>query len=125
MNRISWIFTTLAALAFTGLAQAQVPSLINYQGRLTDKAGTPVNGPVNIGIKIFDAATDGKAYYSEDIGEVTVVNGVYSFNYGAGKSVAEATETVSFADGVEKVYNYNTQNKPIIGEVTVNFKELK
>jgi hypothetical protein len=125
MKRISWIFTALAALAFTGLAQAQVPSLINYQGRLTDKAGTPVNGPVNIGIKIFDAATDGKAYYTEDIGEVTVVNGVYSFNYGAGQSLAEATETVSFADGVEKVYNYNTQNKPIIGEVTVNFKELK
>lgn len=125
MKRISWIFSTLAALVFTGLVQAEVPSLINYQGRLTDKAGTPVNGPVNIGIKIFDAATDGKAYYTEDIGEVTVVNGVYSFNYGAGKSVAEATETVSFADGVEKVYNYNTQNKPIIGEVTVNFKELK
>jgi hypothetical protein len=117
MKRISWIFTTLAALAFT--ATAQVPSLINYQGRLTDKAGTPVNGPVNIGIKIFDAATDGKAYYSEDIGEVTVVNGVYSFNYGAGKSVAEATETIGTGDGAEKVFTVTVSQAPIVGKVSI------
>jgi hypothetical protein len=119
MKRISWIFTTLAALAFTGLAQAQVPSLINYQGRLTDKAGTPVNGPVNIGTKIFDAATDGKAYYTEEIGEVTVVNGVYSFNYGAGKSVAEATEILATGDGTEKVFTEVVSSPPIVGKVSI------
>ena len=119
MKRINWIFTTVVALTFAATAQAQVPSLINYQVRLTDKAGTPVNGAVNIGIKIFDAATEGKAYYTEDIGEVTVVNGVYSFNYGAGKSVAKTTETIGTGNGTEKVFAMLVSKAPIVGKVSI------
>jgi len=119
MKRINWIFSTVVALTFAATAQAQVPSLINYQGRLTDKAGTPVNGPVNIGIKIFDAATEGKAYYTEDIGEVTVVNGVYSFNYGAGKSEAKTTETIGTGNGTEKVFAMLVSKAPIVGKVSI------
>jgi len=121
MNRIKWIFSTLAAFVFAATAQAQVPSLINYQGRLTDvTTGEPFNGTVSIGIKIVDSVTEGKIYYTEDVGVVGVSNGVYSFNYGAGKSLAESTEVMGVGDGDEKVFSYNVSNVPIIiGNVSV------
>lgn len=46
-----------AFLSVMGLqtANAQVPRSISYQGRLI-KAGQPVNGTVNLTIKIYDAS---------------------------------------------------------------------
>jgi hypothetical protein len=101
--------------------QAQVPSLINYQGRLTDKAGTPVNGAVDVVLRVYDAKTDGKKVYEETISQVSVVNGVYSFGYGgAGKSTKRSAEVVAVADGETKVFNYSTDHKPLLGDVQLS-----
>ena len=121
MKRISWIFTTLAALTFAATVQAEVPSLINYQGRLTDKAGTPVNGAVDVVLRVYDAKTEGKKVYEETISQVSVVNGVYSFGYGEeGKTVKRAAEVVAVADGETKVFNYSTEHKPLLGDVQLS-----
>ncbi len=40
---------------FSSLAYAQVPHLINYQGRLTDKTGKPLEGAYDVTFKIYDA----------------------------------------------------------------------
>jgi hypothetical protein len=64
-------------------AAAPVPSLVNYQGRLTDAEGDPVTGPVNIAVQVFDAAAAGAALYQETVGAVTVENGIYQFTFGA------------------------------------------
>lgn len=62
--------------------QHQIPNLINYQGRLTDVQGKPVNGIVEMSVRVYDAPTGGNLVYEESIGSVEVVNGTYSFQFG-------------------------------------------
>ena len=74
----------LAALLLTALPlAAQVPSLINYQGRLTDAQGQPVTGNRTMTVRIYDAASGGNMTYEETLGTVAVGNGTYSFQFGA------------------------------------------
>ena len=47
------ILAFLCALSTAFLAIGQVPSLINYQGRLTDANGAAVTGNKNFSINIF------------------------------------------------------------------------
>lgn len=89
------------------MVAAQVPSLINYQGQLTDSNGDPVTGSKNFSLSIFDAQTSGNVLYAENIGSVTLnENGVYSFQFGeSGASEATATKSVGVADGIKNVFN--------------------
>jgi hypothetical protein len=74
----------LAVLFVTALPlAAQVPGLINYQGRLTDGSGSPVTGNRTMAVRLYDAATGGNMTYEETIGTVGVANGTYSFQFGA------------------------------------------
>lgn len=94
---------------------------INYQGKLSDKSGSPVNGTKNFSLKIFDDKTGGKQIYEEAIGQTAVKDGLYSFNFGeAGKSVSTATETIGFADGEKQIFNYTVKNKPVLGEIKIS-----
>ena len=94
---------------------------INYQGKLSDKSGSPVNGTKNFSLKIFDDKTGGKQIYEEAIGQPAVKEGLYSFNFGeAGKSVSTATETIGFADGEKQIFNYIVKNKPVLGEIKIS-----
>ncbi len=102
-------------------AMAEVPSLINYQGKLSDKSGNPVNGTKNFTVRIFDAKEGGKEIYKEEIGSVAVKDGLYSFGFGeAGKSVVTPTEILARADGEKQVFNYITKHKPILGNVNIS-----
>jgi hypothetical protein len=98
------------------LASGQVPSLINYQGRLTDANGTAVTGNKNFSINIFDAATGGNLLYSETIGAVTLdSNGVYSFQFGsAGTSNKQVTETIGTTVGTTLVYSKALANSSVV-----------
>ena len=110
---LTGIFTIAMALG----ALAEVPSLINYQGKLSDKSGNPVNGTKNFTVRIFDAKEGGKEIYKEQIGSVAVKDGLYSFGFGeAGKSVVTPTEILARADGEKQVFNYITKHKPILGK---------
>jgi hypothetical protein len=108
--------TTLCALAGTMLAGAQVPGLINYQGRLTDANGAPVTGSKNFSLSIYDAATGGNLLYTETIGPVTLdANGVYSFQFGsAGTSNSQVTETLATTDALTLVYTKALANAGIV-----------
>jgi len=106
-------------------AIAEVPSLINYQGKLSDESGNPVNGTKAFSLKIYDAKTGGKEIYQEEIGNVALKNGIYSFGFGeAGKSVVTPVEILARADGNKQVYNYITKNKPVLGNITISGPEL-
>jgi hypothetical protein len=103
-------------LALSAFAQP-----INYQGRLSDKSGTNVNGTKNFSLRIFDAKTGGKQIYEENVGAVTVNEGAYSFNFGeTGKSVVTPTETIAFADGEKQIFNYTVKNTPVLGEIKIS-----
>jgi len=52
-------------LGFSSSAGAQVATHAVYQGRLTHTTGVAQAGPVNLTLRIFDAATDGSSLYSE------------------------------------------------------------
>jgi len=108
--------TALCTLAGTMLAGAQVPGLINYQGRLTDANGAPVTGSKNLTISIYDAATGGNLLYTEDIGAVTLDdNGVYSFQFGsAGTSNSQVTETIATTDASTLVYTKALANSGVV-----------
>jgi hypothetical protein len=115
------LLTVLMTIAISLSAMAEVPSLINYQGKLSDKSGTPVNGSKNFTVRIFDAKEGGKQIYEENVGTVTVKDGLYSFGFGeAGKSVVTPTEILARTDGEKQVFNYITKNKPILGNVTIS-----
>jgi hypothetical protein len=104
------------------IAAAQVPSLINYQGRLTDAGGAPVTGSKNFAISIYDAATGGNLLYTETIGAVTLdANGVYSFQFGsAGTSNTQVTESVATTDGTATTFQKVLDNSPVVaGSVSV------
>jgi hypothetical protein len=89
----------LALMAFIPVAIC-APTEINYQGVLTDQNGNPVNGVRAMQIKIYDAPSGGTLLYSEDLGNVPVQDGIYSFSFGAnGTSNALTTETIAIANG--------------------------
>ena len=83
------IYLTTIFLSISVLAAA--PSEINYQGVLTDQQGNPVNGVRAMQIKLYDAPTGGNMTYQQNIGNVTVADGIYSFKFGAsGNGIASA-----------------------------------
>ena len=91
----------LVYFLFIAVVSAEVPSLINYQGRLTNAEGDPLRGSVTVGLKIFDAQTGGNLLYTEDVGAIQLgEGGVYSFQFGGkGSSSTQVTETLGNADG--------------------------
>ena len=106
----------LAAL-FTALPlAAQVPSLINYQGRLTDAQGQPVIGNRTMAVRIYDAASGGNMTYEETLGTVAVGNGTYSFRFGSGGAVVvSANETIATTNGTHQVFSGTLQGTPSSG----------
>ena len=75
---ISQRIVPLSLLFFTLSFQAgaQVPELINYQGRLVGTNGL-VNGSVSLQLRIYDAPALGSILY-EDSNTVTVADGLYA-----------------------------------------------
>ena len=110
------ILTALCTIASAAIATADVPSLINYQGRLTDANGDPVTGSKNFAISIYDAATNGTLLYTETIGAVTLDdNGVYNFQFGgSGTSNTLVTETVATTNGTSTTFQKVLDNSPIV-----------
>jgi hypothetical protein len=115
MNRL-FLSSALCTLAGALIANGQVPSLINYQGRLTDVAGAPVTGSKNFSISLYDAATAGNLLYTESIGAVTIdANGVYSFQFGgSGTSNSQVTETLAATDASTLVYTKALANSGVV-----------
>ena len=46
-------------------ARADVPNLLNHQGRLYDASGAPVTGPVDMEFALYDAELSPTAIWSE------------------------------------------------------------
>jgi trimeric autotransporter adhesin len=64
-----------------------VPGTINYQGYLTDSAGTPINATVSIVFSLYDTASAVTPLWSETQ-NVVVASGVYNVNLGAVNPIA-------------------------------------
>ena len=107
------------SLAFGTTAFAEVPSLINYQGRLVDGVGNPVTGPKEFKLDIYDAQTEGTLIYQETLPNITLdEDGAYSFQFGAGVSRTEISEIIATGDGETQLFQVPLENTPI-GPISV------
>lgn len=77
-------FTILFALFSALIIKAEVPSLLSYQGYLTDSYGNPIaNGTYEIGFGIYDAPEQGHQLWSETYPSLTVANGLVAVLLGS------------------------------------------
>ena len=77
MNTLCEI-TLIMTILIPFVIRAQIPKLINYQGRLTDAAGLPLTGVHTIHFGIFDVETGGMPLWVESHESVTVTNGLFN-----------------------------------------------
>ena len=90
-SRTLWLIVcVLAGLTLAGGAvgalpdvpEADVAAEINYQGRLTDAAGAPLNGTHTMRFQIWSAAVDGTQWWDSGDLSVTVVKGLFNVALG-------------------------------------------
>jgi len=74
---------TLALVLTVSFAQADVPQMINYQGRLTDSDSIPVDGPVLINFKIYGSESDNDSLWWSGYQTIQVDNGLFSYRLGS------------------------------------------
>lgn len=88
-------FIVLAALfAVIVPAAAQVPTTINFQGKLTNLAGVPSSGSFSVVFSVWDAASGGSQLWTETQ-NVSVSNGIYNVTLGTGTALTTDVFTSS------------------------------
>ncbi len=65
------------------LTYAAVPHLINYQGKLTDSGGAPLNGSYNLTFRLYDAETAGNLLWEETHSGIVIQKGIFSVLLGS------------------------------------------
>ena len=64
---------------------AEVPLLVNYPGKLSEKNGNPITGTKSIKFSLFDSETGGSLKWNGTYA-VTVNKGVFNILLGSGSS---------------------------------------
>jgi len=92
------LFFTLCFLFIVSLVAADIPMMINYQGRVTDGAGNPVtDGNYNMRFRIYDASTAGSMLWDSGAQLVAVADGVFNVLLGdAGMPVLDLPFDVDY-----------------------------
>ena len=88
------IVAVISLIATVAIGSA--PQLINYQGRLTDGDGNPLDGDFQMVFSIYDDPVDGAVIWTETHPSVTVTDGLFSVLLG---SVAQLDES-AFSDAL-------------------------
>ena len=102
------------SLAFGTTAFAEVPALINYQGRLVNGVGNPVTGSKEFKLDIYDSQTEGTLIYQETLPNITLdEDGAYSFQFGAGESRSETSVIVATGDGEAAFFQKVFEETPV------------
>ena len=76
-------FFLVAALAFTFTASAAIPHLMNFQGKATDKTGTPLNGSYNLTFRVYNSGTGGTPKWTETQPNISISNGIFQVQLGS------------------------------------------
>lgn len=82
--RVSLLVSTILILFASLSVSAGVPTVINYQGRLTDGGGAPVaDGGYLVKFSIYDAAIGGSELWNSGFQNVTAESGLFSYDLGS------------------------------------------
>jgi hypothetical protein len=80
-------------------AVAQVPQDMTYTGRLVDNLGAPLEGPVKLELRIFDAESGGTQLYAEKhLGVALDATGGFSVQLGLGASPSGTFDADLFSE---------------------------
>ncbi|MDT8287252.1 MAG: hypothetical protein RQ748_09100 [Elusimicrobiales bacterium] len=82
MKRIINLLTAAALSSLLSLPAYAAPMMINYQGRLIDTAGNPLEGTQSILFSVYDAPANGSLVWSETH-SVTPDNGIFNVAIGS------------------------------------------
>ena len=79
--KYSKLFSLLILVTLlTGSLNAEIPTKISYQGRMTDSEGNPIDTSVDINFKIYTAEVGGKLAWEQLHANVAVQNGLFTAN---------------------------------------------
>ena len=94
-TRILYAILSLAFILMMGMGHlsAQVPSLLEYDGYMTGN----ITGNRTIGVKLYNASTNGTLLYSENVGRVKVTQGQFYFQYGQNGTAGNGTSPTTIA----------------------------
>ena len=82
-NYLRWLLLVIPVLLILPVIQAGVPSLMSYQGKLTDGDGEPLDGYYKLTFKIYTAQSGGGLRWSETHNGVQTTDGVFSVILGS------------------------------------------
>ncbi len=87
MRRFAIVIVLLTGIAcFSASIYAAVPRVINYQGRFTDKSGSPLSGNYLVTFRFYDVARGGLPLWEE--GHILILNnGIFNVLLGSNKSL--------------------------------------
>ncbi len=77
MKSSSVLIIILICLASPVYLLANIPQMINFQGKAYDSNGDPLDGTFSIEFTIYDAATDGNKVWFETQSSVQVTDGIF------------------------------------------------
>jgi hypothetical protein len=86
---------TILLLVFAALAFAQVPRIINYQGKLVDPGGVAIDEPRNMTFRLYDRILGGSPLWVESHIGVDVSHGLFDVRLG---SVTPFADSVDFTE---------------------------
>ena len=89
-------FTSSLVLLPSSFVYSAVPHLINYQGRLTDTSGSPLNGLYNITFRIYDAENSGNLLWQGTYTSITITKGIFNILLGDGSDTGFDFSTLAF-----------------------------
>jgi hypothetical protein len=81
-TRLSGLTMILPAILLASSLSAAIPDFIPYQGYLTDSAGDPVSGSLDLQFALYDQAEEGAALWQETHVDVAVVAGFFRVELG-------------------------------------------
>jgi hypothetical protein len=84
------VCVTVILLALTSVATAEVPTLMQYQGFLTDEEGEPLDDTLSMTFKIYDHPTAGVVIWTETQTDVIVTNGLFNVLLGSVNPIVDA-----------------------------------
>ena len=82
-RRCCWVVMVMILAIILGTSPVfAVPGLINYQGKLTDSGGNPLDGVFSMTFLLYSASSDGSSLWNETQ-SVSVTDGIYSIELGS------------------------------------------
>ena len=79
-----------AILFFPGYVLADVPQMINYQGKITSPAGALIDSAVQMTFTIYHDSTGGITLWADTLDSVVVEKGVFSVLLGSGSPIPDS-----------------------------------